>query len=149
MAEESAPEADRVGDLPHPRETAALFGQNEAEAAFLGAWAAGRLHHAWLIAGRRGVGKATLAYRMARRRLAEGAGDALFGEPAAPETLALDPDHPIARRVAAAAEPRLAALRRTVDPKSGKLNTMIRVDDVRALKSFFQLSAADGGWRVA
>ncbi|MEO0360280.1 MAG: DNA polymerase III subunit delta', partial [Pseudomonadota bacterium] len=47
------------------------------------------------------------------------------------------------------AEPRLAALRRTVDPKSGKLNTMIRVDDVRALKSFFQLSAADGGWRVA
>ena len=67
---EDAPEPDRVGDLPHPRQTPALFGQDAAEAEFLDAWAGGRLHHAWLIAGPRGVGKATLAYRIARARLA-------------------------------------------------------------------------------
>jgi DNA polymerase-3 subunit delta' len=60
------PEADRAGEAPHPRETARLFGQSAAEAAFLDAWNTGRLHHGWLLTGARGVGKATLAWRIAR-----------------------------------------------------------------------------------
>lgn len=150
MAEdEPAPEPDRVGDAPHPRETARLFGQQAAEDAFLSAWRAGRLHHAWLLAGPRGVGKATLAYRMARARLAHEDGDGLFGASEPPGTLDLDPEHPVARRVLAGSEPRLFTLRRTVNDKTGRLNTVIRVDDVRRLRDFFQLTAADGGWRAA
>ncbi|MFV0474766.1 MAG: DNA polymerase III subunit delta' [Pikeienuella sp.] len=150
MAEAAPPpEPDRVGDLPHPRETLALFGQGAAEAAFLDAWAAGRLHHAWLISGPRGVGKATLAYRIARARLAADDGDGLFGGSGAPETLVLDAGHPVAHRVAAGSEPRLFVLRRMADEKTGRVSAQIRVDDVRRLKNFFQLSAADGGWRVA
>lgn len=149
MAEEAVEEADRVGDLPHPRETAALFGQEAAEAAFLGAWASGRLHHAWLLHGPRGVGKATLAYRIARARLTAPEGGGLFGPTPPPATLEADPADPVCRRVAAGSEPRLFTLRREINPETDRLRTQIVVEEVRKLRSFFQLSAADGGWRVA
>ncbi|MGB0507022.1 MAG: DNA polymerase III subunit delta' [Pikeienuella sp.] len=144
------PSPDQVGDAPHPSATLALYGQDQAQNDFLSAWGAGRLHHAWLLTGPRGIGKATLAYRMARTRLAnDDDEDGLFGAPEPPHTLAMEADHPIMRRILAGAEPRLFTLRRTVNQKTNKLNTVIRVDDVRKLKDFFQLSAADGGWRVA
>ncbi|MGB0854828.1 MAG: DNA polymerase III subunit delta' [Pikeienuella sp.] len=149
---DDAPAPDRVGDAPHPLATHDLFGQSAAEQSFLEAWSLGRLHHAWLLTGPRGVGKATLAYRMARTRLAhadEGDDGGMFGAPPPPNTLSMDPDHPVMRRMLAGAEPRLFTLRRSVNEKTGKLNTVIRVDDVRRLKDFFQMSAADGGWRVA
>lgn len=142
-------EPDRVGDLPHPKDTPALFGQSAAEAEFLAAWGSGRMHHAWLLTGPRGVGKATLAYRIAKKRLSEEDGGGLFGAPEIPDTLDLSPDHPVSRRVTAGGESRLFTLRRMADEKTGKLATQIRVDDVRRLKSFFQLTATDGGWRAA
>ncbi|MEM9474267.1 MAG: DNA polymerase III subunit delta' [Pseudomonadota bacterium] len=149
MSDTPPPEADRQGDAPHPRDTAQLFGQEAAEAAFLDAYAQGRLHHAWLITGPRGVGKATLAWRIARFLLAEAPVDAGFlDEPAPPSTLAIDPAHPVARRVAAGSEGRLLLVRRAWDAKAKRLKTTIGVDEVRGLKSFFALSSADGGRRV-
>jgi DNA polymerase-3 subunit delta' len=70
-AVEALPEADRLGDFPHPRETRDLIGQEAAERTLAQAFAGGRLHHAWLLAGRAGIGKATLAYRLARHALAK------------------------------------------------------------------------------
>ena len=64
MTDEAIPEPDRVEGAPHPRDTAQLIGQAAAEAAFLDAYRAGRLHHAWLLTGPLGVGKATLAWRI-------------------------------------------------------------------------------------
>ena len=88
MTEDTRPEPDRVDGAPHPRETARLIGQGGAEAGFLEAYNAGRMHHGWLITGARGVGKATLAWRIARFLLATPASDdgpGLFGaEPPAP-----------------------------------------------------------------
>lgn len=136
-------EPDRQPGAPHPRETAVLFGQEAAEAAFLAA--EGRLHHAWLLTGPKGVGKATLAWRIARHLLAggsDGGSEGGYG-------LAMDPGHPVFRQVAALGAPRLALCRRPWDDKAERLRTAITVDEVRALKGFFQLSAADGGWRVA
>ncbi|MEO1533206.1 MAG: hypothetical protein AAFU72_13650, partial [Pseudomonadota bacterium] len=72
--DDTPPEPDRRGALPHPREALTLHGQDAAEAAFLEAWGAGRLHHAWLLRGPEGVGKATFAYRMARALIAAGDG---------------------------------------------------------------------------
>lgn len=151
MSEAEAPlEADRVEGAPHPRDALRLIGQDAAEAGFLDAHAGGRLHHAWLLTGPRGVGKATLAWRIARFLLAEPADEGgLFGDaPPAPASLEIAPDHPIARRVAALSEPRLKLIRRGWDEKAKRLKTVISVDDVRGLNSFFGLSAAEGGRRV-
>ena len=144
------PEPDRLPGAPHPREAERLYGHHDAEAAFLEAFASGRLHHAWLIAGPEGLGKATLAWRIARFLLARpaDAADGLFGAPEPPTTLDVAPDHPVARRVAALSEPRLFLLRRPYDDRGKKLRQEITVDATRRLKEFFALSSAEGGRRV-
>jgi DNA polymerase III subunit delta' len=130
---------------PHPRETAVLFGHAEAERALIDNYRSGRVAHAWLIGGPAGVGKATLAYRMARFVLAH-------PDPAAPAvqtatSLAVASDHPVARRIAAQAHADLLMLERTVGD-TGKLRTVITVDEVRRTVSFFGSTAGEGGWRV-
>ena len=146
---EAPPEADRAAGAPHPRDAAALFGQHKAEAAFLDAFNSGRQHHAWLLTGPRGVGKATLAWRIAKFLLAtpEGAGDALFTPPA-PSSLDIPADHPVARHIHALSEPRLFLLRRPWDARTSRLKTVITVDETRKLAPFFGLSAVAGGRRV-
>ncbi|CUH76256.1 DNA polymerase III subunit delta' [Tropicibacter naphthalenivorans] len=143
------PEPDRAPGAPHPRETAQLFGQSHAEEDFLTAYNSGRLHHGWLITGPQGVGKATMAWRIARFLLATPpAEDGLFGAPPPPETLDIDPEHPVAHRMRALSEPGLFLLRRGPNDKGDKLAADIRVGEVRKLGGFFSLSAADGGRRV-
>jgi DNA polymerase-3 subunit delta' len=144
------PEPDRIDGAPHPRHTPRLFGQQAAERAFLDAFAAERLHHGWLITGPAGVGKATLAWAIARFLLATPMAPeaGLFGDAPAPDTLHVDPDHPVAHRVAALSDPGLFLLRRPYDDKAQRLRQQITVDEVRRLKSFFALSAADAGRRV-
>jgi DNA polymerase-3 subunit delta' len=144
------PEPDRVEGAPHPRETVQLFGQGTAEAEFLDAFNTGRLHHGWLITGPRGVGKATLAWRIARFLLATPLvqEEGLFGAPPPPATLDIAPDHPVSRRLQALSDPGLFLLRRGPTDKGDRLAAEIRVSDVRRLGNFFALSAADGGRRV-
>ncbi len=148
MSDEARPEPDRIEGAPHPRETRRLFGQSAAEADYLATEAAGRTHHGWLLTGPRGIGKATLAWRIARHLLAgpaEPAGG--FFEPAAP-SLDIDPDHPVARRMRALSEPRLYLLRRAWDEKLKRLKTVLTVDEVRDLKPKLMLKATDGGRRA-
>ena len=143
------PEPDRMEGAPHPRNTVRLIGQAAAEAAFLTAHNAGRLHHGWIITGPRGVGKATLAWRIARFLLATPDSDGGMFAPPPPQTLDIPVGTSIARRMAALSEPRLTLLRRPWDDKAERLKADITVDEVRKLKSYFTLSAADGGQRVA
>jgi DNA polymerase III subunit delta' len=144
------PESDRIPGAPHPRVTPQVFGHDAAEARILDAFNAGRLHHAWLISGPEGIGKATLAWRIARFLLtAPDRESGLFGAPEPVVSLDTDPDHPVARRVAALSEPRLFLLRRPWDDKTEKLKQDIPVDEVRRMKGFFQLTATEGGPRVA
>jgi len=131
---------------PHPRETTALFGHAEAEQALLDSYRSGRIAHAWLIGGPPGIGKATLAYRMARFVLAN-------PDPLAPAlrqatSLALPDDDRTVRRIAAQGHPDLLVLERVVNEKTGKLYTVIRVDDVRRTVPFFGSTAGEGGWRL-
>lgn len=150
-APEDIPEPDALEGAPHPRMTPRLHGHEEAERAFLDAFNSGRLHHGWLLSGPRGVGKATLAWKIARFLLAEPEPEAEAGlfAPAPPVTLDLPEDHPIARRSRSLAEPRLFLLRRGLNERESALSQEIRVGEVRKMRSFFTLSAADGGRRVA
>ncbi len=148
-ADPDIPEPDRIEGAPHPRETHHVFGHQAAEAEFLRAFTSGRLHHGWLITGPRGVGKATLAWKLARFLLATPTGDGgLFGAPPPPETLDIPPDDPVARHMRALAEPRLFLVRRGLNDKETGLSNVIRVDEVRELKNFLNLSSVDGGRRA-
>jgi DNA polymerase III subunit delta' len=129
----------------HPRETTALSGHREAELALLSAYRSGRIPHAWLIGGAQGIGKATLAYRMARFVLAHR--DPLTAELQHAETLWVDPSDPVARHVAAGAHGGLLTLERSLNDKGVK-RTVITVDETRETISFFGSTAAVEGWRV-
>lgn len=124
----------------HPRDRFDLIPDAKAEAAFLDAQARGRMHHAWLLTGVEGSGKATFAYRAARRLLG-----------ARPEPgrglLGSDPDDPVARLVTAQAHPDLLVLERAVD--GGKTKKSISVDQARELPEFFSKSPSQAGARVA
>jgi DNA polymerase-3 subunit delta' len=148
-ATDPLPEPDRLEGAPHPRETRVVHGHGVQEAAFLQAFASGRLHHAWMLTGPKGVGKATLAWRLARFLLATPEDDGgMFAAPP-PTNLDVSPDHPVARRMLQLAEPRNFLLRRGPNDKETALSQIISVDEVRKMKSFFTLSAADGGRRTA
>ena len=122
-----APEAN-----PH------LHGHVAAERTMLRAWQSGRLPPAWLLRGPPGVGKATLAYRFARRLLAG----------ADHELAATDPGHAIFRMVVNRAHPDLRTLKREINPKTGKLRRDIIVDQVRNAEMSLHETAARGGWKV-
>ncbi|MGD1016120.1 MAG: DNA polymerase III subunit delta' [Roseiarcus sp.] len=144
---EAPPESDAFPGAPHPRLATRLIGHAAAEAEMLAAYRERRLAHAWLIGGREGVGKATLAWRFARFVLANPDPDAPAARAAT--SLAVAPDHPAARQLAALAHPDFALLRREWNPKSKSFFSEIRVEDVRDGLDMFHLSAAFGGWRVA
>jgi len=145
---DDAPSPDQIEGAPHPRDTAALIGQDPAQAAFLDAFNVGKLHHAWLLTGPRGVGKATLAWKIARFLLATpDSTGGMFDDPA-PTALDVAPQHPVARRIASGGEGGLKSVTRSVNPDTKRLRKQIVVDDIRALNGFFQMSAADGGRRV-
>ncbi|WP_407174373.1 DNA polymerase III subunit delta' [Bradyrhizobium sp. STM 3562] len=131
--------------VPHPRETSALFGHRDAEAALLSAYRSGRIPHAWLLGGPQGIGKATLAYRMARFVLSRR--DPLAPEVQRAETLQVDQNEPVARQVAAGAHGGLLTLERTLNDK-GVMRTVITVDETRETIAFFGSTAAVEGWRV-
>jgi DNA polymerase-3 subunit delta' len=140
---EEIEETDRLEGFPHPRETFRLAGHDEALTRAARAIRSGRPPQAWLITGPAGIGKATLAYRIARYLLRYGATDA------GPEDLSVSQDDPVSRHIVARAEPGLKVIKRGINPETGKLTTVIIVEFVRELSEFFGLSAGGGGWRVA
>ena len=149
---EPLPLSDKISGAPHPSEATKIFGQDSAQQQFSNAFDMGRLHHAWLLSGPRGVGKATLVWKIAKFLLTTPnapAQDGLFGAMSQHvSNLETPPDHPALPRILAGSEPALCVLRRSYDEKRKRFKQNITVDDVRSLKSFFGLSAADGGARV-
>lgn len=145
------PEADRLPGLPHPREMLSLIGHAEQEQAFLEAYNGGKLHHAFLLTGPQGIGKATFAYRAARFLLAEGEREAeaggMFGT-SAPDSLAIPATSRITQLIANRAHPDLGVVTRGWNASTKKLRGEIAVDDMRHTTALFQKTAAFGGWRI-
>ncbi len=138
---EELPEADCLEGFAHPRRTAKLVGHEAAKAVCLDSFAANRLHHAWLIRGALGIGKATFAYALARYLLAE-------NDERTDGQIEIDPASITARQVGALSHPRLMLIRRTYDPKSKRFSASIPVDEVRRLRNFLTHSTTQGRRRV-
>ncbi|MFT3808586.1 MAG: DNA polymerase III subunit delta' [Micropepsaceae bacterium] len=136
------PESDRLEGWPHPREARRVFGHEAAEATLLKA-VNGQMPHAWVFGGLKGIGKATLAWRLAKALLQRGRSRAAL------ETLDSDPSHPAVRRLMAGAQADVLSLRRPADPKTGKIKNDLTVDEVRRLGEFYARHAGEGGIRIA
>ena len=120
-----------------------IYGHEQAIARFLAAWSSGAMHHAWLLAGPRGVGKASFARAAAERVLAEAAGP-LMATPG----LEVPEDHPIGRLVAAESHPDFRLLERLENEKTGNLARNISVGQVRELGELFAMTPALSPWRA-
>jgi DNA polymerase-3 subunit delta' len=128
------------GEVAHPREVFTYENGGAVEQAFAEALDRGRLHHAWLLCGPEGVGKATFAYRAARRLLgaAVDPGQGVLGS---------NPGDSVSRQVAARSHPDLLVLERVGD--DGKPRKVIPVDEARRLPEFFSKAPASAPFRVA
>ena len=127
-----------------PRENAHLFGHEKTENMLFEACQAGRLHHSLLLAGTKGVGKATLAYRLARHLLADEGSLPMGGRP-----FDMSADHPVFKQIAAGAHPALAVIDRTTGAEDGKKTQRdIPVKAIRKLSDFFRLTSIDRNWRI-
>ena len=133
-----------------------IVGQDKAVGQFTDAWASRKLHHAWLLAGPKGVGKASFAHAAAQRVLAEAAGPPfdLPGLEVPFDASDLDEEgepkgHPVARLVRKGSHPDMRWLERVENTKTGNLNRNITVNQVRELGEFLNLTPALSDWRVA
>ena len=140
---EAPPEADRLGSFPHPRHTHRLHGHQEAEQTLAETFASGRMHHAWLLRGAEGIGKATLAYRFTRFALAD-----LLERDRMGGSLEIAGDTRAARQVAVLSHPNLLLIRRPWLHKEKRFAASSPVDEVRRIRSFLQLAAEETAWRV-
>ena len=137
--------ADAKAAAPAPRANPNLAGHESTERELRRLVDAGRLPHAILLSGPRGIGKATLAFRLARFLLA--AADHPT-KAAAEGGLAIGPESGIFHRVAAGGHADLLTVERAYDPRRRRLRSEIVVEDAREITSFFRLTAAEEGWRI-
>src|SRR6516225_12371524 len=140
---EKPPEA--TAGVPAPRANPELVGHESAERELRRLVEAGRLPHAILLSGPRGIGKATLAFRFARFLLANGDDRT---NAVAESGLAINPESGVFRRVAAGGHADLLPIERAYDPRRRRLRGEIVVEDAREITSFFRLTAAEEGWRI-
>ena len=133
-------------DILLPRENLRLFGHEAAERILLDAYRSGRMHHAWLITGPEGIGKATLAFRIARFILANP--DPSQMSIAAADNLSVDAPEGLIGKIAHGVHPNILHLQRPWDEKTKRYKTEISVDTVRRIVPFLGTTAGEGGWRI-
>ncbi len=135
--------ADSIEGIPHPAQSTGLVGHEKEIAHLLRQYASGRMHHAWLLTGPRGIGKATLTMQMAAH---------VFRYPdytQAPDSFQKSREHdPVAGKISAGSHPNLLHLTRPWDQKAKKFKTRLTVDEIRQTVPFFGTSRGETGWRV-
>ena len=134
-------------DIPHPADQQALFGHSAAERTLLSSMAGNRLHHAWLISGLQGLGKATLAYRLARFLLTHGQGN-LGTAAQSSDALNSHINQSVKARISARSHGDLLAIERAYDEKRQRYKEELTIDQIRQIPPFLQSTSAEGGWRM-
>lgn len=136
-------ESDKLESAPHPRYSRFVIGQDKVKKQFLQAFNQGRTHHAWLICGNRGIGKATLAWNLTKFLLTSQKNSLVNdGE------MSINFDDPAISRIEALSEPHLMLVRKNFDPKTKKVKSDITIDNIRELVEFFEFTSPDGKPRI-
>ena len=138
--------ADALDGWPASEEQLDWYGNSAPEATLLEAFRSRAMHHAWLIGGPRGIGKATLAYRLARFALANPDPSSIAANTT---DLALPEDHPVIGKVANRGHPNLLVLERPYDDRAKRFRSELTVSEIRRTVPFFGTTAGEGGWRIA
>ncbi len=138
---------DVVEGWPAPEERSEWYGDPATERTLLDAYRSGHMHHAWLIGGPKGIGKATLAYRFARFLLAH-------PDPASPVVematdLSILAGHPAFRKVMGRAHPNLLVLERPFDERNHRYKSALTVEEIRRTVAFYGNTGGEAGWRIA
>ncbi len=147
---EAVEEAEEFGA---PRAMNFCLGHDGVEQKLLEHFNSGRMPHGLIFAGPKGIGKATLAYRLAKFLLHYGVKDhnqdSLFGDAApAPESLAVDPGAQGVRLVMSGAHPDLMSIERAYDATKNTHKDSVDVASIRKVAPFLHMTASYGGWRV-
>lgn len=138
----------------HPRATAFWTGHADIERRLLNSFGSEKMPHGLIFAGPKGIGKATMAYRLARFLFKQGAKidrqAGLFAapDPEMPNSLDVPSTDPVFSRVAAGGHSDLLTVERAYDETRNKYSDSVDVDAVRKVAPFFRMTAAEGGWRI-
>jgi DNA polymerase-3 subunit delta' len=142
--ERTAPEQyDSIREVPEPVEHAELFGHVEEGNELARAYRSGKFHHAMILSGPRGIGKATFAFRLAYHLLSHpntAEAPAVLGRP--------DPASTLFRLMAQGAHPSMLHLTRPMADRGAGFKSAVTVDEVRRLGRFLSMTAHDGGYRI-
>lgn len=139
-----------VAGLPEPKLSTDLLGHDAAEKQILEWWASGRMPHALVIAGPKGIGKSTLAYRIARFLMSHAAvqEESLFGAPEVPTSLSVPQTDKVFSLIASGGHPDMMTIERSFDDRKNAQRDDLLIDDVRGVPNFLRMTASMGGWRV-
>ena len=132
-------ESDSLEGAPHPRLSPELIGHNKAFQIFSKSYNDGRLHHAWILSGPKGIGKATLAWKIVAELT---------------EERSVNQSHEqsktsLKKKIEALSLSNLFLCRRPYDEKTNRFKKFITIDEIRKLKSFYQMSSVENEWRIA
>lgn len=147
-----------IADMSAPRAQSLLIGHEDVEKNLLSLFQSNRHPHAMIFSGPSGIGKATLAFRLARFLLKTSEdeyneqmmGAGLFGDaPQPPQNLHVDAKDPVFGKVAAGGHPDLLTIERLYDDKKDRRKTEVSVDEIRKIAPFMRKTPAiEGGWRI-
>lgn len=151
--EEGANASAPTSSLAPPRENGEVLGHDIIEQSLLSLYNNDKLPHALIFAGPMGVGKTTMAFRVARFLLKHGSADSnqdsLFGDaPAPPTNMHVPADDPVSHKVASGGHPDLRTIERPMDERKGTRKNSVDVETARTIAPFLRMSASEGGWRI-
>lgn len=152
--EDSFDEASEIDTgLQHPRYMQICLGHTAQEQKLIQLAQGGQMPHALVLSGPKGIGKATMAYRLARfmfkRGLADPAQDALFDAPKPmPETLEISSEDGVFKRIASGGHPDFMSVERAYDATKNKYKSGVDIEEIRKIEPFLRRTAAEGGWRI-
>ena len=146
-------EPDEPEGLLPPRDSDLSLGHSIPEQTLLDLINSGNMPHALIFSGPKGIGKSTMAFRLARYLLKNGLADAnqdsLFGDaPAEAKTLEIANDDPVFSKVSSGGHPDLLTIERPMDERKGIKKNNVDVETARKVVPFLRMTSADGGWRV-